>query len=209
MACYLGVAALQVDGDVFDACARIECFFGIGAAMCAVHALDGEGDGGSTIGVAVSGVAVVVVVFARACIAVHEFHAQDVKQQYCEQYGACPLEGAAVCAAFCCAYNGWCEPFAWHEVVDAVSEGNGSADDADEIEAEGLSAQYLVYNKYAGGVAGWSCHKEYEGGSGGEALEHKGYGNGDAACCAQVHGYADTQDEQHGHEGVVLECGKH
>lgn len=106
MACYLGVAALQVDGDVFDACARVECFFGIGAAMGAVHSLDGEGQG-LPVGAAVSGVAVFVVVFARAGIAVCEFHAQDVKQQYGEQYGACPLEGAAVCAAFCCAYNGW------------------------------------------------------------------------------------------------------
>lgn len=208
MACYLGVAALQVDGDILDTVAGTKCFFGIGAAMGAVHALDGEGQG-LHVGAAVCGMAVVVVVFARACIAVHEFHAQDVKQQYCEQYGACPLEGAAVCAAFCCAYNGWCEPFAWHEVVDAVSEGNGSADDADEIEAEGFPAQYFVYDEYAGGVAGWSCHKEYEGGSGGEAFEHKGYSNGNTACCAQVHGYADTQDEEHGHEGVVLECGEH
>ena len=51
--CYLGVAALQVDGDVFDACARIECFFGIGAAMGAVHSLDGEGNG-LTCGAAMS-----------------------------------------------------------------------------------------------------------------------------------------------------------
>lgn len=64
MTCYLCLAALQVDGDAFDTGTGAECFFGIGAAMGAVHALDGEGESGCTVGVAVSMMAVVMVVLA-------------------------------------------------------------------------------------------------------------------------------------------------
>ena len=133
---------------------------------------------------------------------------EGIDEQGREQTCAEPLEPCACGMAFLRGNKCRSEPFARQQIVDAETEEDGTRDDAGEIGDEGACAELLADDEDARHVGGGTCHEQHKSGTRCESFEHECDGDGDATRCANVHGDADAEDEQHGQRRVVLENGK-
>ena len=78
------------------------------------------------------------------------------------------------------------------------------------LEEQGIETEMLWLGKKAvpDCIACGSCHKQNQGGSGRQTLQHQSHCNGDAAGGAKVHGDAEDEHKENAVERVVLKDNK-